>query len=62
MIGVGAISGIYLENITNTFREVELCGVCDLIPERAQKGLEYVKRGAGKGRACSHAQNLCRHV
>ena len=49
MIGVGAISGIYLENITNTFREVELCGVCDLIPERAQKGLEYVKAEQEKG-------------
>ena len=49
MIGVGAISGIYLENITNTFREVELCGVCDLIPDRAQKGLEYVKAEQEKG-------------
>ena len=33
MIGVGAISGIYLQNITRTFREVELVGVCDLIPD-----------------------------
>ena len=32
MIGVGAISGIYLQNLTETFREVELIGVCDLIP------------------------------
>ena len=37
MIGVGAISGIYLQNITKVFREVDLVGVCDLIPERAQK-------------------------
>ena len=29
MIGVGAISGIYLKNITNVFKEVELVGVCD---------------------------------
>ncbi len=36
MIGVGCISGIYLENITKTFRQVELIGVCDLIRERAE--------------------------
>lgn len=49
MIGVGAISGIYLQNITNVFRELELVGVCDLIPERAQKGVEYVKGEIEKG-------------
>lgn len=43
MIGVGAISGIYLQNITKVFREVDLVGVCDLIPERAQKGAGYVE-------------------
>lgn len=37
MIGVGAISGIYLENITKTFHEIKLLGVCDLIRERAEK-------------------------
>ena len=37
MIGVGAISGIYLKNLTGTFQEVELVGVCDLIRERAEK-------------------------
>lgn len=37
MIGVGNISGIYLKNITETFREVELVGVCDLVRERAEK-------------------------
>ena len=36
MIGVGNISGIYLKNITQTFRELELVGVCDLIRERAE--------------------------
>ena len=35
-VGCGAISGIYLENITKRFKEVEVIGVCDLIPERAQ--------------------------
>ena len=49
MIGVGAISGIYLQNITRTFREVELVGVCDLISERAEKGAAYVKEEIEKG-------------
>lgn len=35
MIGVGSISGIYLKNITETFKDLTLIGVCDLIPERA---------------------------
>lgn len=37
MIGVGSISGIYLKNITSVFKGLELAGVCDLIPERAEK-------------------------
>ncbi len=49
MIGVGAISGIYLKNLTLTFKEVELIGVCDLIPERAEKGVQYVKDEVEKG-------------
>ena len=36
IVGCGAISGIYLENITNMFSEIEVLGVCDLIPERAE--------------------------
>lgn len=40
MIGVGAISGIYLENITKTFAEIELIGVCDLVRERAEAAKE----------------------
>lgn len=40
MIGVGAISGIYLENITKVFTELELIGVCDLIRERAEQAQE----------------------
>ena len=40
MVGVGAISGIYLENITKTFGEIELWAVCDLIRERAEKAQE----------------------
>ena len=37
MIGVGNISGIYLKNITQTFKELELIGVCDLVRERAEQ-------------------------
>lgn len=40
MIGVGDISGIYLENITGTFKEIELIGVCDLVREKAEKAQE----------------------
>lgn len=35
MVGVGDISGIYLKNITETFKEIKLVAVCDLIKERA---------------------------
>lgn len=34
-IGVGSISGIYLDNITKVFKNLDIAGVCDLIPERA---------------------------
>ncbi len=40
MVGVGDISGIYLENITNMFGEIEIIGVCDLIREKAEKAKE----------------------
>lgn len=40
MVGVGAISGIYLKNITNYFREIKLEAVCDLIHERAQNAYD----------------------
>ncbi|MBO7386094.1 MAG: Gfo/Idh/MocA family oxidoreductase, partial [Clostridia bacterium] len=36
MIGVGCISGIYLENITKVFKDIRLIGVCDLVRERAE--------------------------
>lgn len=36
MIGVGSISGIYLDNITTRYKELELIGACDLIRERAE--------------------------
>jgi len=52
MIGVGAISGIYLKNLTEVFKEVELAGVCDLIPGRAEKGVAFVKEQQEKGIPC----------
>ena len=39
-VGVGVISRIYLKNITELFREIEVIGVCDLIRERAEKAAE----------------------
>ncbi len=42
-VGCGAISGIYLENITNRFENIEIAGVCDLIPERAEAAVEKYK-------------------
>lgn len=49
LIGVGDISGIYLQNITHTFREIELVGLCDLIPEKAEKGLRYIEKAISEG-------------
>lgn len=37
VVGCGNISPIYLKNITTLYRNIEVRGVCDLIPERAQK-------------------------
>ena len=40
MVGVGDISGIYLENITNMFQEIQLVAVCDLVKEKAERAKE----------------------
>ncbi len=40
MIGVGAISGIYLKNMHELFQDMELIGVCDLIRSRAEAAVE----------------------
>ena len=40
IVGIGCISGIYLENITNRFQNIEIVGVCDLIRERAEAAVE----------------------
>ena len=37
MVGVGCISGIYLRNFDETFKNVKLVAVCDLIRERAEQ-------------------------
>lgn len=40
MVGVGDISGIYLQNITGCFQEIELVAVCDLVREKAERAQE----------------------
>ena len=40
MVGVGDISGIYLQNITGCFKEIELVAVCDLVREKAERAQE----------------------
>lgn len=40
IVGIGDISGIYLKNITETFKELEIIAVCDLKKERALKAQE----------------------
>lgn len=36
VVGCGNISGIYLRNICYMFDNIEIAGVCDLVPERAK--------------------------
>jgi len=45
-IGVGNISGIYLQNITQRFTEMQIVGLCDLVRERAENAA--AKYGIGK--------------
>lgn len=40
MVGVGCISGIYLKNFSEVFKDVKLVAVCDLIKQRAQDAYE----------------------
>ena len=48
IVGVGCISGIYLQNITQVFDGIEVIGVCDLIRERAESAVrQYKRRAAG---------------
>ena len=42
ILGLGAISGIYLKNLTELFKEVEIIGVYDLFQEKTdQVSREY---------------------
>lgn len=43
ILGVGTISGIYLENLTKVFYGVKVEGVCDLSRERAKEAAEKYK-------------------
>lgn len=40
IVGVGDISGIYLQNITQVFKNIEVIGVCDLVEEKAIRAVE----------------------
>ena len=37
ILGLGAISGIYLKNLTGLFKETEVVGIYDLIPEKMEQ-------------------------
>ena len=39
IVGIGCISGIYLENITNRFQNIEIVGVCDLVRQRGERAV-----------------------
>jgi predicted dehydrogenase len=54
IIGCGAISGIYLENLTRRFRDARVVACADLIAERAKAAAE--KHGVAK--ACTVAELL----
>lgn len=56
ILGLGAISGIYLKNLTELFQEVEVAGVYDLIPEK----VEAVKAEYGIKKSYSSMDELLR--
>ena len=37
ILGLGAISGIYLKNLTSLFKETQVLGIYDLVPEKMQQ-------------------------
>ena len=49
VIGTGDISGIYVQNITHMFKEIDLVGLCDLIPEKAERRLKYIEAAIAEG-------------
>lgn len=54
ILGLGAISGIYLQNLTELFREVEIAGVYDLIPEK----MDAVKSAYGIAKGYSSMEEM----
>lgn len=42
ILGLGAISGIYLKNLTGLFRETEVVGIYDLIPRKNGTGAKGI--------------------
>ena len=56
MIGCGDISGIYLKNLTWTFKEVELAGVCYLRPER--EGWSPIESMPASGPSARNARSI----
>lgn len=41
IVGIGDISGIYLDNLTKRFKDaIEIVGVCDLVREKAERAVE----------------------
>lgn len=54
ILGLGAISGIYLKNLTELFREVEVAGVYDLVPEK----MEAVKEEYAIGKTYGSMEEL----
>ena len=44
-VGCGDISGIYLTNITNLYKELKIVGVCDLIRERSERAAKEYNIG-----------------
>ena len=37
ILGLGAISGIYLKNLTSLFKETQVLDIYDLVPEKMQQ-------------------------
>ena len=45
-VGCGDISWIYLTNVTKMYKEIEVWGVCDLEPWKAERAVKVVKETA----------------
>ena len=57
ILGLGAISGIYLKNLTGLFKETEVVGIYDLIPEK----MEQAQKEYGIPKAYSSMEEIPRH-